>query len=274
MEIITYYRMIELFPVCCILVLGITAVLLAPFGVYLEFDPFFFMFQIFLPRLHENACCTLETAFVVGVRFVLSFICVAETTRVICFTATIGLSLIGLAKSCLNTIAECDYTSQFHIGNIVESMKIYDRLTIDLKQVSPCINTLLGVYLLFLHFLIVLQGWLSFKVYNFVPIYIYMFSPIWLILAVGGTIVMVTELVHIRELSCKIVKDWTCFGYGFKMPSYIKLKTKASRPIYFRCMDFFVPKRSTRMSFLKITTDNLMSALLLAPLNHTLHKEK
>lgn len=199
------------------------------------------------------------------IRFVLCLTCAVEAFRTISYFIVISFTSIEMFQFCLRVIQ----SNQLGLG-LLGNMEIYTQLELIFSQLGLPMKYLLGEYIVFLHFFIIVLAWVCFKAYRYLPVFIYVSLTIIEIVTVLQVILVLDEMVSVRELSFTLIRNWKqgyCTAKGASEPlrapsHYIMRKAKATKPIYFTCMDFFIPRRSTQVFFLKYTVDNLVSALL------------
>lgn len=195
---------IGLFLNALILLLSVTPSFVIPIAVFGSLDPYHYVFKNIIPSNIHNKIYL----FLILIRIGLEICVVSEFCR--------G-GFFGIAVLCLNnrsTTACLIYLDQLHSRNShlfksrIHWIGVYNQLRIILKYVEGLKGGLECLLLTACFAVNVLSNWIALKMYNTLPLAIYLLFPLWATIIPIITSQTIPKSVELSVLSIKLLRNW------------------------------------------------------------------
>ncbi len=240
------------------IVLAPSAVMISFVEIMFDLDPFYFVFELFLPSPYYRSL-----GLILGiplVRFLLSFVCIFEFQRF--FTVLIFVALSG-ARTMLECMTELKYLSR---KSEMYCLNLYARLRVLLTSGDFFLRHVLALLLTCGQIIITSFWWVALKCGNVLPNYIIIFFYILAIISVGIVVILLPQAVEISESSFEFVtrKKSTYHTFNRRNKNYnnfVCWKSQRNLPIRFGVQ--FTLNKDTPIGYFEVMMTNLTNSVFL-----------
>lgn len=162
-------------------------------GVYIHFDPFYYIFKFYLPSSWERSI------FVILVRLFLAYVCVFEFTRFLTIIIFLYVFFIFTLKTCLNQLVnKAQYREQIAI-------QLYLQLQIVMKTSDRFFRYTSVLLVLWSQVITITSWWTVLKCWNILPPILTFCFLLPAVITPFGTLMLLPSAVEINNASKKFI---------------------------------------------------------------------